>query len=250
MIKKAMAVTILLFSNQVCAEGTTTLSTGFDWSSGKYGGTSITRILYIPVTAKYQTDDYFLKITVPYIRITSLDGFVRGIGRIKPAKYSKPTTDAGLGDTETSAGYTVYAGEKFLLDLVGNIKFATADASKNLGSGANDYSAQLDGSYELEKVTLLATAGYKMVGAPVGVTVNNIAYGSIGFSRQRSEKYTTGWMLDVAQASTTTTSGTRELSFFVSNKISNTTKLQANVMKGFSNSSPDYGLSLTLIGEI
>jgi len=61
-----------------------------------------------------------------------------------------------------------------MLDVAGNIKFGTADANKNLGTGENDYSAQLDGYYTFSKTTLFATAGYKVIGAPAGITVNNM----------------------------------------------------------------------------
>ncbi len=83
-----------------------------------------------------------------------------------------------------------------MLDVVGNIKFGTADANKNLGTGENDYSAQLDGYYTFSKTTLFATAGYKVLGAPTGVSLNNIAYGTLGISQKNRDKTSAGLMLD------------------------------------------------------
>lgn len=249
MLQKFFTVFLMLFSPIVWAEGTISLTTGFDSSTGKYGGTDSTNILNIPVSAKYQTDDYFFKLTIPYIRVTTAGGVVQGMGPIRKS-ITKVTTQAGLGDIITSAGYTVYYGDALLLDLVGNIKFGTADANRNLGSGENDYSMQIDGYYTMKKITLLGTLGYKIIGAPAGVSVNNIFYSSAGFSNKFSDKISAGLMLDIAQASTDLAPGKRELTIFVSNKINPTTKIQAYLLEGFSDSSPDHGIGFMVTGTL
>ena len=103
--------------------------------------------------------------------MSSAGGVVRGFGNFMVKTGTRVTTQSGLGDVSASAGYAILTTDSLWVDLVGNIKFGTADASRNLGTGENDYSAQLDGFYTLDNTTLLATAGYKIIGAPVGVTV-------------------------------------------------------------------------------
>jgi hypothetical protein len=244
-----MALALIMISSAALAESTGSLSTGFDYSTGKYGGTTSTNLLYIPVTGKYYSDNLTLKLTVPYISVTSSGNVVRGMGMFKTTGSNKVTTQSGLGDIIASAGYTVFESDNLMLDLFGNIKFGTADANKNLGTGENDYSAQLDGYYTISKTTLFATAGYKVIGAPAGVTVNNIAYGTLGVSQKTGENTSAGLMLDTALSSNELSPGTRELSVFVSNKISSTSKIQANLMKGFSDSSPEYGGGLMVTGS-
>lgn len=249
MLKKLLLITLLLASATALADTTSSLSTGFDYSSGKYGGASSTEVLYIPVIGKVQFDNLFLKLTVPYIRVTSAGGVVvRGMGMLKVATSTRTSTQSGLGDVVASAGYTILESGNLLLDLVGNVKFGTADAAKNLGTGANDYSAQLDGYYQLAKTSLFATAGYKVLGAPVGVQVNNIAYGTLGVSQKTGETTSAGVMLDAAQGSNALSPGTRELTVFVANRVSRTLKVQANLMKGFSDSSPDFGGGVMVTG--
>lgn len=249
MLIRPIALVLLLASATAAAETTPSLSTGFDYSSGKYGGATSTEVLYIPVIGKIQFDKLFLKLTVPYIRVTSAGGVVvRGMGMLKVATSTKTSTQSGLGDVVASAGYSILESDSLLLDLVGNVKFGTADYNKNLGTGANDYSAQLDGYYQLDKTSLFATAGYKVVGAPVGVQVNNIAYGTLGVSQKTGDKTSAGLMLDAAQGSNVLSPGIRELTVFVANRISQTLKIQANLMKGFSDSSPDYGGGAMLTG--
>lgn len=249
MFNKIISLVLAFISAPAWAEVTNSLTTGVDYSSGKYGGTTSTNILYVPVTGKMQFDYLYLKLTVPYISITSSgDVVVRGMGKVNTTTSTKTTTQSGLGDVIAAAGYTVYENKALMLDLVGKVKFGTADASKNLGTGENDYSAQVDGFYTLNKTTLFATAGYKVVGAPAGVTVNNVAYGTLGVSQKIDDKTSAGAMLDVAQASTTLSAGTSELSVFISNKLNNTMKIQASLLKGLTDASPDFGGNLMLTG--
>lgn len=247
MLQKLLTAALILFAPLAWAEGTVSLTTGFDYTTGKYGGTDSTNILSIPFSGKYQTDDYFLKLTIPYISVTTAGGVVQGLGPIKKTT-TRVTTQSGLGDITASAGYTVYYTDQLLLDLVGNIKFGTADAGQNLGTGENDYSTQLDGYYTLDTVTLLGTLGYKVIGAPAGVSVNNIVYGTVGFSNKLSDKASAGVLLDIAQATTDLAPGKRELTLFASNKINRNNRIQLYFLKGFSDSSPDYGMGLMLIG--
>jgi hypothetical protein len=249
MSKKIMALAILAIVTPAWAEVTGSLTTGVDYTTGEYGGTTSTDVLYIPVTGKIEFDTLFFKLTVPYISVTS-DGtaVIKGMGRIRTTTSTKTTTQSGLGDIIASAGYIFFENKNWLLDIAGNIKFGTADANKNLGTGENDYSAQIDGFYTVNKTTPFATVGYKIVGAPAGVDVNNIVYTTVGVSQKYTDKTRFGAMLDAAQSSSELSPGTRELSVFTSHTVSNTLKTQVSLMKGLSDSSPDFGGSLMLTG--
>lgn len=252
MSMRVMALALFAIASPAWAEVTGSLTTGFDYSTGKYGGTNSTDVLYIPVTGKIEFDNLFFKLTVPYISVTSTGtAVIRGIGPIRPTTRTRTTTttQSGLGDMIASAGYIYYESDSLMLDVVGNIKFGTADANKSLGTGENDYSAQLDGYYTVHKTTLFATAGYKVLGAPAGVTLNNIAYGTLGLSQKTGDNMRAGLMLDAAQSSSGFYQGTRELTVFIANKISSTSKIQAYLLKGFSDSSPEYGGGLMLTGS-
>jgi len=250
MLTKLIAVALLMTSPAVWAETSGSLSTGFDYSTGKYGGTTSTNILYIPVTGRIAIDDLFFKLTVPYISVSSTGtAVIRGMGPFKTSTGTRTITQSGLGDIIASAGYIFYETDSLMFDVVGNIKFGTADANKNLGTGENDYSAQLDGYYTVHKTTLFATAGYKILGAPAGVTLNNIVYGTVGISQKTGDKTSAGLMLDTAQNSSNLSPATRELTVFVANRVSKTLKIQANLLKGFSDSSPDFGGGLMVSGS-
>jgi len=256
MLIRTLVFVLLVSSSSAWAETTKRLSTGFDYSTGKYGGSTSTDILYIPITGKIQTDKLFLKLTVPYITVTSAGNIViPGTGIFKIIKApgttktkTTVTTESGLGDVIAAAGYTVFENGDLMLDLVGNIKFGTADPDKYLGTGKNDYSAQLDGYYRLNTTTFFATAGYKILGAPAGTDVNNIAYGTLGISQKTGNTSNVGVMMDAAQSTTAYSPGISELTAFVANNVTKSLKIQANLMNGFSDSSPDMSGGIMLTG--
>jgi Putative MetA-pathway of phenol degradation len=258
------ALALLAIPATAMADDQLSMTTGFDYSSGTYGNSQSTQILYIPVTAKYETGDWTAKLTVPYIRVTGPGGVLQGFGRVAtpgaPATGGPglgrnagggTSTNSGLGDIIASLGRTVYDSpdETFSLDLVGKVKFGTADANKGLGTGKNDYSAQLDGTYMLSDATsLLGTAGYKIVGAPTGIAVNNVFFGSAGVDHATSDTANVGVMLDYVQKITAAGYAQEDAMVYASEKTSSTTKIMGYLLKGFSYGSPDYGVGATITG--
>ncbi len=254
---------VLAVSPAALADDQFSLAAGFDYSTGKYGNAVSTDILYVPVVGRYESDRLTLKLTVPYISVSGPGGVIQGFGKIaSPTGTMGPgmprfgrsatggtTTNSGLGDIVASAGYNVYSADALLLDVVGKIKFGTADADKGLGTGENDYSAQVDGYYTLhQKTTLFATAGYKVVGAPTGITVNNVPYGVLGASQKLDDDTDAGVMLSAAKSVTATAGNQQDVTVYASKKLTQTLKLQANVLKGISNGSPDYGAGAMITG--
>lgn len=248
------AIFILLISVSALAEEQFSLGAGFNYSSGKYGGTTSTDILYVPVVTKYEAENFFLKLTVPYISITgkgASNRIIMGVGPIGTAMTvtsAATTTNSGLGDVVASAGYSVYDSDPLALDLVGNIKFGTADANKGLGSGNNDYSAQFDAYYVIRNTTLFATGGYKIYGAPAGISLNNVVYGTLGVSRKLDSITSIGAMYDATQSAIAGGAGLSEFTVYIAKKITPGLKVQVNAMKGFSDASPDYGGGVMITG--
>jgi hypothetical protein len=242
--------------------------TGIEYSTGKYGNTQSTDITYIPVTLSYATGRAAFSLTLSYISITGPGGVIQGFGRI--ASSSTPmgggggmhfgmsgqgstqttATNSGMGDVITSAAYRLSASESMSLDVVGKIKFGTADANKGLGTGKNDYAAQFDGHFRLgDADTLFATAGYKVVGAPEGIATNNVAYGTLGLDHMLDGDTRIGAMYNAAQSAFATGAALREVDVYVSQNVSNDMMLQFVLLKGLSDGSPDSGGKLLLSGR-
>ncbi len=251
MKKLIPALSLLVACAAAADDDALSLGTGFDFSTGKYGGTKNVNILYIPVTATYETGDWTLKLTVPYLAIWGAGaGVLPGLGRTSRPSSSRTvtTTHAGVGDVVAAAGYEFYAQNNLTLDLVGKVKFGTADRNQGLGTGMNDYSAQIDGAYAIDKNTLFATAGYKIVGSPPGLPLNNVAFGTIGAAHKLSDGATAGAMLDVAQSPSATGAAPRTVTAYLSHKIRDSVKFQPYVVKGFSDGSPAFGFGAMITG--
>jgi len=245
MQKLLATLALLVISIPAIADNKFSLGTGFDYSTGTYGNAASTSILMVPVIAKLESDGLTVKLTVPFISITGPGGVVQGVGRVGAAPVAvggrnSTTTNSGLGDVTTSLGYTVYSADAFSLDLVGKVKFGTA-AAPALGTGKTDYSVQVDGFYTLNQTTPFVTIGYKVYGQPVGYTLKNSPYATLGASQKLGEKTSAGIMLDFVKSPIATSADRRELTVFAAQKIGSSLKVQANLLKGFSNASPDFG---------
>lgn len=218
-----------------------TMTTGVDYSSGKYGGTQSTDITYIPIIAKYQTGRWTLKLTLPWISITGPGNVVPNVGTVGTSAGTR-TTQSGLGDVVASASRTVYFSRttQTLIDVTGKVKFATADEKKGLGTGKNDYAAQVDVYKLMGKLTPFATVGYKVLGNPSGYTLHNVWYGTLGSAYKLTPQTTGGLMLDLRQKSSAAGAPHRDVTAFVSHKLGAQWKLQGYVIKGFANGSPDW----------
>ncbi|HEY9199220.1 MAG TPA: hypothetical protein VIR60_07625, partial [Gammaproteobacteria bacterium] len=195
----SLAVNMLLvFNPAIAAE--TTVSLGVDYSTGDYGGSESTDILYYPLILKYATGPWIGKLTVPYIRIKGPGDVVPDIGRV--GTFIRPTrTEQGLGDVVASLTRAVYSSESVLLDATGKVKFGTANEDRSLGTGENDYSLQLDGYVPVGKATPLATLGYKVFGDPSGYDLDNVVFASAGFTYALQERLSTGAIFDYREPS-------------------------------------------------
>ena len=230
--------------------------TGADYSSGHYGDTEATRILYMPVTARYEADNYVLRLTIPYVRIDAPgDGNIIAIGPDGvPIRSGAGTREinSGLGDVVASAGFTVFksAPTGTVLDLAGKVKFGTADADQGLGTGETDYSVQLDGYRKFGQFTLLATIGYRVYGDPPGSDFDNVAFGALGAVYKYSPDTSAGVIGDLRDNIVLNSDPQYELTAFITRKVGARTKLQGYLLTGFSRSSPDWGAGLMLIRDL
>ncbi len=228
------------------AEGTFSLTSGVDYSTGKYGQSQSTDITYIPFIAKYETGDTTFKLTVPWLKITGPGDVVGSDALVVLGNTNRPTTtESGLGDIVFSATHTIAQfgeGNPFILDLTGKVKFATASTSKGLGTGENDYSVVLDAYKPLNNTfTLFGDVGYKLTGDPAGLNLNNVWFGTAGLSYKINTTSSAGVIADARQATLDTSEPLRELTLFLTHKFSAHYKLQSYLTHGYSDASTDWG---------
>jgi len=270
-----MGLSLLLL---VCVPATArqgpSLSAGAEYSSGDYGGSSSIDQLYVPLTARYRSGRWGLRLTVPFLSVSAPPGTLvidgggmgtgtgtgtitgtttgmgsgTGGGAVLPGAGSS-TTQSGLGDV--IAGATLYdvvnsASLGTAVDLTGKVKFGTADYAKGLGTGETDYALQADAYTYLGRLTTILEGGYRVRGDPPGLDLNNTAYGALGGSWRLRSGLRAGLLYQLSQAPIDGGSGAREATLFVTRELSAQHRFTGYLLKGFSDGSPDWGAGLLL----
>src|SRR5690348_18451133 len=96
------------------ADGDFSVGVGANYSTGKYGTATETKIWSVPFTARYETDVWTLKLTVPYLRVTGPANVIPDVGntsdsgRRRRTTRALTTTESGLGDVVAAATYNAY----------------------------------------------------------------------------------------------------------------------------------------------
>lgn len=244
MKKWTMAAMLSMSQALPAAAGEFTLGGGLDYSNGKYGASQSTEIWYAPLTAKYESGDSTLKLTIPYVRITAPGGGTIIDGKLVYGGAGARSSEEGMGDVVVSYSRALF--EKpvrgMLLDVTAKAKLATADAAKGLGTGENDYSLLADLYYLAGAWTPFATVSYRFTGDPAGVDLKNVWGGTLGLGYKQSANDSLGLMWDSRQASTTTGVASNEATAYWVHKFGGGLKLQTYAVKGFSDGSADWGL--------
>jgi hypothetical protein len=272
-----MAVGGLLLIGAPAAHAATTdngqfsLSAGADYSSGKYGTTSTTDIWSVPFTAEYQSSNWTFKLVVPYINVSGPGNVIPGVGKtnngnphgrglghlvggiVSPGGTGTGTTTtsgsaSGLGDVVASAGYQVFTSsdQTFGVDLTGKVKFGTADENKGLGTGKNDYGLSLDTYKVLGNTTVFGGVGWMKYGSSQYIKLKNGFNANVGAEYKLSTSDSIGAYYYYRERIAEGGAPQSELSGYWNHKLGDSWRLQAYVMGGFADGSPDYGAGASL----
>ena len=190
------------------------LSTGIDYTSGDYGGVVDIEDVYVPITGSADYGRFGFRLTVPYLSVTAPAGtIITGPGGQPVPGSGAATTESGLGDVIGSVTmFDVVANRELgiALDVTAKIKFATADETKGLGTGENDYSVQADVYKFFDRITLLGTAGYKVRGDPAGIDLENVFFGSLGGIYNFTPETRGGLIVDYRESAYLVAGGTEQ----------------------------------------
>jgi hypothetical protein len=240
-----IAIFCLASTHEVQAEVNTrlTLETGLEYYTGKYASDHTTDILYIPVTGKIKGKEWTLKMTIPYLEITGASNVVNGLGQTAGTATHNHIVRSGMGDWVLAATRNVFNGgaRGYVVNLTGKVKLATADSSKGLGTGENDYAVESTLFKPSDGFTSFGTLGYKTYGSPVAYKLKNVFYGSLGGSYRFNPETSGGAMLIAGQRIMANRSNRAEVLLFASHTLGKQWKAQGYLLKGFTNSVPDWG---------
>jgi hypothetical protein len=209
----------------------------------------------VPVGFSFETETYVLEVNIPYIQRSAPSGKVARSHHHESKKdttIAPIVTSAGLGDVTSSLRYTLL-NEKdapFSLYARGEVKLATADVASGLGTGANDYSAELKASKTFGAFTGSASIGYAIMGSPGEVKINdvkkflyfnNIYFGSVGGLYQFTESLHAELNMELGQATEAGGPQQRDLSAGMEFKFATNQSIRMLVLKSFTPGISSWG---------
>lgn len=217
------------------------LSTGIDYTAGKYGSQTRTEAWAIPLSLKYRTDDWYVRVATSFQHVLG-NGTITADG--DPLGGSGNSTSvSGMGDLSLGLAYTLFdetlhpAG----LDIGGKIKFGTASTGKYLGTGENDYALFAETYKSLGHWAPYLNLGYKWKGDPAGIEYRNVWFGSVGAQYRMTPTLSAGGSYDWQQAVTSSGAKVSEAVLFLNIKLNSANRMNLYVVGGFSDGSPDWG---------
>ena len=243
-MKKLLLLASLLATAGLAQAGDFTMSTGVDYSSGKYGQSTSTDITAAPVVGKYTSGPLTLKASMAYLTIkgpANVIGTGDGVTVDPSATPGASRTVSGWGDLVVSSSYSVIEKDGWLVDVTGKAKIATADTAKGLSTGKNDYSALVDVYKTMGKTTVFGGTGYKWVGQPTGTNYRDVWQATAGVSQKISQTLTLGTSYDYAQSIVPGKQAREEVTLFAVSKLNKDLKLQVYGVAGLNDNSAKWG---------
>ena len=246
----AVSIVGALPPSPAAAEGTVTLSTGYDYSTGKYGDTVATTINYVPTSAKYDAGPWTVKLTVPYLQMTGPANVIGGGDNtvVTSTGSTQRRSAAGLGDVLAAVGYEVVndGAAGVLVDVIAKVKLPTANASEGLGTGKTDYALQVDTVKAVDMLSLFGTVGYSVLGSSPTVPLNNVWFASAGGGYRFSKATTAGLLYSYRQASSQSGLIQSEVTPYLSHKLGDQWRVQLYGVVGLAKGSPDWGAGTSI----
>jgi len=216
---------------------------------GDYGTGHTINIFYDATFLRYRRNRLKLKLTIPYESVSGLPegSAVTGGGSVARSSGQQTTTHSasGLGDIWVSGRYALVPVTRHHLgfDAYSKVKLATASHSDGLGTGRNDY--EIGGGvngYLAPNGYPFADLGYRFVGSPPNLHLNNIVTYDAGYAYQATSRNVVTAMFTGHQAEQSGESAPADLVFAWNYRVSAVGGLQLFVDKGLTNGSPDYGI--------
>lgn len=229
------------------ADGMLDFSAGAEYSSGKYGGTTPTDIFYYPINISYRQPTRSYSLTVPYVRISGSSNVIGAMGngfQVGGGMGGVRRTVAGLGDIVLTATQTLHGtpASDWELALTAQAKLGTASSQNGLGTGKNDYSAQLDFFGAFERSDVFGSLGWRRMGDPAGLDFSNPWFASLGTGYAFSDTLRIGLTYDFRQSVLTGTENFSEWQAFCNYALTPQATMQVYALKGTTSNSPDQGV--------
>jgi hypothetical protein len=228
------------------------LSTGIDYSSGKYGQRQSTDIVVGLTNLTVTAGNFQFGASMPYLNIVGPAYVVIGASGlpivISPKAGTSATERGGWGDLNLSATYTLPSGslDDFDVSFTGRTKIATANAAKGFTSGANDFAFSIDVSRQFDGWGPFVTFGYTFPGNPSFFAFNDAPSFSVGSSVQLSDSLVAIASYDFDGSISPSLADAQQLFGSISWLVDEKWSVTVYAEKGLSSGAPQVGTGLLI----
>ena len=262
-LKKILGLVCVLIPATQVALADSGFSVGAEYSEGDYGTGETSRSWYIPLGWRYRGGDFSTSITVPYLIVegsslvtaggtplspSGMGGGGGGAGGGGGGTTNTTRYDSGLGDVVVSASYQLLSESSHALWLgtTAKVKFGTADESKALGTGENDYTLQL----EAARGALYGYAGYRVIGDTASVDYNDVAFAGVSLNMPlgKMSEWSVGYYAE--EASVTGMDDVQEATLSVGGEFSKGLDYSLYYIAGLSDGSADSTIGVNFSSRL
>src|SRR5689334_935496 len=227
-----------------------TLATSSEYSTGAYGETTDTTLLYAAVSAGFASPEWSFEATLPWVQLDGPATFLGIDAPLARGTTGRAPTDVveGFADVALSLTRTVdlSADGATRLDFTGRVQLPTGEEDKGLSSGDTRYSLGLDLSQDFADWTFFVGGGWRFNGG----SYQDGGFGSVGLAWV-GESVSVGAAYDYSEASTAGVEAASEISTWVSFAMGKTggrtSRFQIYGVAGFSEGSPDQAFGARLV---
>lgn len=251
-VRTGLCLAVILATGQAAAEDRNSIAIGMQASRGDYGREIDTTIVSVPVSVQLRRGRWQREASLPWLRVSGDRTVLPTYGPVPllgplpgGGARTERTTTTGIGDLELAAKYSVDTGAAVGIDLGVAAKLATADEARGLGTGASDYAIGVDIHRAVGDTLLFAGAEHAWLGGSGRVTADTQQRVTVGLSQRAGPGH-----LGVAYAQRSALAdhvdGRRDATVFYDAATGNGRKLQVHASRGLSDSSPDWGLGVSV----
>jgi hypothetical protein len=252
------------------------VSTGAEFSSGKYGEAVTTQALVVPLSFKMQTGPLSLRLSVPLVQLQgpadislvidddggrgSSSGSGSGSGRSgddddddedgDPGSGNAPDREVqGVGDASASItwAFNDIASTALYVDLAARVRLPTGDEVQGLGNGATDYTAMTEIGWDGVRGGVFVSGGRRMLQSKPGLARVDGWQASAGYWRNIGKRSVFGMQGNWRDASILGAPDVKSIDAYLTRGLGAGWKLEVSGGAGFSDASPDYVVGLGFI---
>lgn len=216
--------------------------TGLEYQQADYGTTDSTDLWRIPLGVGYRIENFSFFASMPLL-FASSDGTIIVTHRMSSsAMRAGKSSASGIGDLTLSGTFyfTTDARNSASYYLTGGAKFGTADASKGLGTGEDDFFIEVGAYKNMDSYTLSAMLGQEISGDTTDFNYDDVLYGTVGLAKWTKMSSQLGSYLYYSQSQVSGLEAPLELNVFYSQFIAKNRSIYYFLAKGLSDGSPDF----------